>query len=129
MSLKATIEIPLKGETARCTIEVPLNAIGATTLGFRTKATEDIITIFTSRVTAAVIEAVSPGQANEANGGVLGAIDITNPRDKAITINFRRAATGTTVPLKMKYNGHMQSACRAYDSRYKDKSNPGLIAT
>lgn len=124
MSLKTTVEVPINKQTARCTIEVPLDAIGATTNGVRSKATDDIVTSFTTKVTAAVIEAVNPEQAKHASNEIPATIDTTNPRDKTIIIHFR-TSDGKRTPCKMKWNGCMSTATGAFErhtgSKYKSR--------
>ncbi|KAK4546223.1 hypothetical protein LTR36_002360 [Oleoguttula mirabilis] len=59
MSLKNTIDVPFNGQTARCTIEVPLEAIGATFNGGHVDVTDGRIAAFTAKTIGEVLKAAS----------------------------------------------------------------------
>lgn len=113
MSLKTTVEIPFNGQKTRCTFEVPLDAIGATDDGAHFSNTDDIIAHFTSKLTAAIMGVVD----KQASNSVAPAIDLTNPRDDAITIYFRAAVDGKRTPCTMKLDCTMARATHAYRTR------------
>lgn len=113
MSLKTTIDIPLNGQTARCTIEVPLEAIGATFHGGYVDVTDDRIATFTAKTTAAVIKATTQ---SEGDSGLPAIVDISDGLGDAITI-FLMNSEGEVIPCTINYYTPMSRAIRAYGVR------------